>query len=402
MATRIYTGVGGKARKVKSIYVGVNGKARSVKAVYVGVNGKARLCWKKPGGIVRTQLFLNVNDGDIKGFITGVVGNYILAAGGSTKRTKDSNSHEILRNNVVAFDKSFTRSNATSLSRKVYAPVTANTKDYILIGGGNAMYGKLGNGIVHYSTNNAYDGSLTKVTCPDLYRASSGVGTTTLAGSAFYAGGEQQKRGSDNPNAECRDAYIINNTLTLQSLANLGRYISDTIYNVATVGNYAIVGNGNSYDSDYEKLTDAYNSKFSKVSISSLSYYRSYSCMIGMKSYALTVSCDKQSEAYDTSLTKISAAAPAGQGSDDSLNEIIGKYNSFAGYGVFMWTDGGICYYDDNLTLYQYTGEALSTDIRVDSYYGPYCVSFGKYVVGTHNTEADYNKGKVFAVYECV
>ena len=47
MATRIYTGVDGKARKVKQIYVGVDGKSRSVKKVYVGVNGKARLCWTK-------------------------------------------------------------------------------------------------------------------------------------------------------------------------------------------------------------------------------------------------------------------------------------------------------------------------------------------------------------------
>lgn len=43
MATGIYVGVGGKARKVKSLYVGVDGKARKVTKGYIGVDGKARL-----------------------------------------------------------------------------------------------------------------------------------------------------------------------------------------------------------------------------------------------------------------------------------------------------------------------------------------------------------------------
>ncbi len=42
----LYTGVGGKARKIKSLYVGVDGKARQVQKAYVGVNGQARLFYE--------------------------------------------------------------------------------------------------------------------------------------------------------------------------------------------------------------------------------------------------------------------------------------------------------------------------------------------------------------------
>lgn len=42
---KTYIGVGGKARRVKSIYVGVNGVARRVKRVYIGVNNVAKLVY---------------------------------------------------------------------------------------------------------------------------------------------------------------------------------------------------------------------------------------------------------------------------------------------------------------------------------------------------------------------
>lgn len=380
-------------------HVFINGAEKRIKCAYIGVNGKAQYTLKPPG-INATDIYLNVRDGDIKGFTTGVIGNYILVAGGSTSRTVDSDDNEIVLNNVTAFDKNFTKSNAPSLSRTTYKPITANTKNYILIGGGNSCWGY--SSVSYYSTNNAYNKSLTKVSCPSLYHAGYGAGTTTLSNSAFYAGGCGDSEGSSNRNGECRHAYIINNSLTLQSLTNLGRYADDMTNNVATVGNYAIVGYGSCYYYDYNRVTDAYNSSFSKVSISSLSYSRSNPCMIGMKSYAITASCGgKKSEAYDTSLTKILAEAPAGQNSNDSNADIIGKYNSMFGYGVFMWDGGGICYYDDDLTMYQYTGKRLSRDTYIEWYNGPYCVSFGKYIVGRHSTSDDYDKGKVLVVYEC-
>lgn len=48
MATGLYFGVSGKARKVNGMYIGVAGKARKVVKAYLGVDGKARLIWDKP------------------------------------------------------------------------------------------------------------------------------------------------------------------------------------------------------------------------------------------------------------------------------------------------------------------------------------------------------------------
>ena len=45
MATGIYTGVDGVARKVKTPYRGVDGVARKVKTSYIGVDGVARKCF---------------------------------------------------------------------------------------------------------------------------------------------------------------------------------------------------------------------------------------------------------------------------------------------------------------------------------------------------------------------
>lgn len=371
----------------------INGVDKYIKCAYIGVNGKAQYVLKPPG-LIRTNIGINVRDGDIESFAIGVIGDYLLAAGGETVRTYDSEGDEIPLSQVTTFDKNFTKSSASSLSRQARSPVIANTKDYILIGGGT----------IHNSfssSNNAYNTSLTKISCSSLYRGACVVGTTTLGTSAFYAGGDSGSEGKHNPNGECRDAYIINNDLTITATSYLGRYTSYMTHNVASVGNFAIVGYGDCYDSEYNKVADAYNTTLSKVSISNLTYDRSYACMIGMKSYAITASANLQkSEAYDTSLTKVLASPLIGQNTGGSP-EIIGAYNSLFGYGVFMWEGGGICYYTDDLTIYQYIGPKIPNNIYVDSYSGKYCVSFGKYVVGHHSTNDEYTKGNVLVAYEC-
>ena len=43
MAKGAWIGVGGKAKKIKSMYIGVDGKAKRVKKAWIGVNGKAKL-----------------------------------------------------------------------------------------------------------------------------------------------------------------------------------------------------------------------------------------------------------------------------------------------------------------------------------------------------------------------
>lgn len=49
MPKKAYTGVGGVAKKLKTIYIGVNNKAKVVKKAYMGVDGKAKVWWDPDG-----------------------------------------------------------------------------------------------------------------------------------------------------------------------------------------------------------------------------------------------------------------------------------------------------------------------------------------------------------------
>lgn len=65
MAKKMYIGVNGVARKVKTPYIGVDSKARKVKAGYIGVNGVARKFYEGSAPLselpVGSSVYLNVN-----------------------------------------------------------------------------------------------------------------------------------------------------------------------------------------------------------------------------------------------------------------------------------------------------------------------------------------------------
>ena len=132
MASRIYTGVSSKAKKVKSIYIGVDGKARSVKAVYIGVNGKARLCWKRDGLYKYTGNIVDLSVGRYHLAAT-TVGNYALFGGG----VSDYNNNYTYHSTVDAYDTSLTRTTATSLSKGRDALAATTVGNYALFGGGS-------------------------------------------------------------------------------------------------------------------------------------------------------------------------------------------------------------------------------------------------------------------------
>lgn len=80
----IYTGVDGKARKVKNLYIGVDKKARKVKRAYIGVAGKARLFFsvEKALKLYQTMISQRVPTAD-NASIAGPVGEYAFYAGGT-------------------------------------------------------------------------------------------------------------------------------------------------------------------------------------------------------------------------------------------------------------------------------------------------------------------------------
>ena len=80
----IYTGVDGKARKVKNLYIGVDKKARKVKRAYIGVDGKARLFFsvEKALKLYQTMISQRAPTAD-DASIAGPVGEYAFYAGGT-------------------------------------------------------------------------------------------------------------------------------------------------------------------------------------------------------------------------------------------------------------------------------------------------------------------------------
>ena len=80
----IYTGVDGKARRVKNLYIGVDKKARKVKRAYIGVAGKARLFFsvEKALKLYQTMISQRVPTAD-NASIAGPVGEYAFYAGGT-------------------------------------------------------------------------------------------------------------------------------------------------------------------------------------------------------------------------------------------------------------------------------------------------------------------------------
>lgn len=71
MATGLYFGVSGKARKVNGMYIGVAGKARKVVKAYLGVDGKARLIYsaeKKEPAVL--EIGANLTSGSFEAHVT--------------------------------------------------------------------------------------------------------------------------------------------------------------------------------------------------------------------------------------------------------------------------------------------------------------------------------------------
>ena len=230
MATRIYTGVDGKARKVKRIYVGVDGKARSVKKVYVGVNGKARLCWRQPGVYKYTGNIDPLSDRvyDVCG---GSVGNYAIFAGGNNTGLDGTHSTNTGSTMADAYTSTLTKTSIASLGNPRRSLQSATVGNYILFSDGikespnidtldvyDSQLSKIHSSVSSALSNtpqsaastagnyaifaggnigiykgsklvNAFDKSLTGVKCADLHDTVYALAASHLNNCAVFAGG---------------------------------------------------------------------------------------------------------------------------------------------------------------------------------------------------------------------
>ena len=91
MATGVYIGVNGTARKVKNIYLGVSGTARKVKKGYIGdANGKARLFFQASSGLVKYSGNVSSLSNPREVLSATTVGDYALFSGGYNTWSQDT------------------------------------------------------------------------------------------------------------------------------------------------------------------------------------------------------------------------------------------------------------------------------------------------------------------------
>lgn len=338
MAKRIYTGVGGTARKVKRIYTGVNGTARKVKRVYVGdSNGIARLCWSsgevaKYGQIDALPKYTALNAGQNKNYAVvinsqyaysydknltltqhgsvssyspywttaGSVGEYVLFAGGvsSTYYTESKNT-------ILAYDGSMTRK-VLSLPSERDSMGAANVGSYVLFAGGEYNYeteysdGTTGISTDMCSTVYAYNASLTRTNVSSLSGARQLPKGGSVGNYAVFAGGETYGGGRGGETAVV-DAYNSSLTRTTASSLSKARYLMGA----ATIGKYLIFAGGYLYGSEGNTANasiDCYDTSLTKISIETLSNARSSPAGATLGDYALFAGGQKyyNSTIYDT------------------------------------------------------------------------------------------------------
>lgn len=331
MATRIYTGVDGKAREVKRIYVGVDGKARSVKKVYVGVNGKARLCWRQPGIYKYTGNIDPLSDRvyDVCG---GSVGNYAIFAGGNNTGLDGTHSTNAGSTMADAYTSTLTKTSIASLGNPRRSLQSATIGNYILFSDG--VVSERPN--IH--TLDVYDSQLSKIrssASKELSNAPQSA-ASTAGNYAIFAGGRPSiKGGSKFVNA-------FDKSLTGVNCANFPH----TVYGLAAshVNNCAAfaggIGGRFSVAMNTTSNVIMYNSDLTQIKCTGLTNPTSNLCGACTETHMFFAGgFNKESpqgpyetvDAYDTSFTKISAD-PLSIGSMNMAGATLaGRYVVFAG-----------------------------------------------------------------------
>ena len=245
MAQGAYIGVNGVARKITGGYVGVNDKARKIIKAYIGIGGVARPCWSVNKELTYYGTITSLSTARSKLAATSV-GNYALFGGGQTDSTTSSAT-------VDAYDTSLTRSTPTSLFNARYGLTATSVGDYAI------FFGGVSGGSLAAATIDYYDKSLTRTTpTPLLYIDTLGGAATTLGDYAMFGGGDLSVDGII-PFVFCFDKSLTRKYFTTSEEGAL----SVARYNLAatTVGNYAIFAGGQTDESNYSAVAEAYTVK---------------------------------------------------------------------------------------------------------------------------------------------
>ena len=358
MAKGVYIGVNGIARKVKKIYIGVDGIARKVKKAYIGVGGIARPCFS--GGLEYYGTVTPLSEGRM-GMAAASTPNHAYFACGRIL-SGGATSIGYFSKNIDIYDRVLTRTTlnisdmviagtdtATSLNPREFL-AGASVGDTAIFAGGQrgityrhndvfavtkstvsrvpsgqymqhsaayhastaiGNYVVFANGIgvdnAYYRTVEAYDSSLTKITCPTTSKTEAYRAATTVGNYVIIAGGVY---GNTNDTFDTTiDVYDGSFTKITSGIAlSVGR----SRLSATTVNGNALFAGG-TINANRQTVVDSYNSSLThSTSVAPLSEGRSHIPAITIKDVALFLGGESFSpyhsstvDAYDSNLVKV-------------------------------------------------------------------------------------------------
>lgn len=226
----------GVARKTKKMYLGIRNVAHKVKKGYIGIGGVARPFFS--GGEVAYYgkiTALSIARDNVAG---ASVGNFALFGGGTygvTSGTFPMQTTTIVQATTVdAYNKKLTRSTPTVLSYSAEGVSGVGGDNYAVFAGG--LNKSTISGYANFSnvaTANAYDKSLTRTTATSLSRARYGIKTARAGSYGLFAGGSYYNSGyypaqnvdAYNPSLTRTTATAI--STSTQNASNVGTSFGD-------------------------------------------------------------------------------------------------------------------------------------------------------------------------------
>lgn len=406
----IYTGVDGKARKVKKLYIGVDGKARKVKRAYIGIDGKARLFFsaEKVLKLYQTMISQRVPTADNYS-IAGPVGGYAFYAGGmntnsSTSITTAAILNASLTSSVTSslstgryntpaarignaqtsgllipggcgttvgtsdiYTSSLSRSTISGILQKLpHIHDSSGNNPYLtdaLFGAHTATHAICGGGIFIYQTSASTYGFSALDTCNSV-NTSNTVGTLTgftqgrgYGASASIAGGSHALFAGGASTVPITTNASVYNTVDVYSTSLTKVTVSNMTYaSMNTVGTstmkYAVVGGGwqGKVSSDTPVLNVyAYDQSLTMRTLSSLSAASEHGRALGdtaIFTHTSTATCDL----YDGSLTRSTMSLGS--------SGVVSVTNNVGNYAVLSSTNHVVD--GNNSSIYYYTSYILA------------------------------------------
>lgn len=272
--------------------------------------------------------------------LSASVGNYALFAGGIA-----DGYHSTI---VEAYNTSLTRSTPMELNVARVRAEATTVGDFALFAGGNLAGGDV----------DAYNSDLTHSSTTPLFSGRTDSAATTVGNYALIAGGQIHSTSNGFTHTSLVDAYNAN--LTHSTLGSLSSSLSKSrmLATGVTVGNYALIAGGHSYNGNstptssayYSDVVDAYNTALVRSTPIALKHAKYGCASASVGNYALIAggynsSYPSEVTAYDANLTQ-TTPTPLSSSSSRGGATSVGGYALIGNNSSYGYVD----VYDEELT----------------------------------------------------